>query len=41
MESANLDPLADARAWVGVLVVTPLKIQGGSGSPLRALVLAP
>jgi kynurenine formamidase len=41
MENANLDPLADARAWVGVLVCTPLRIQGGTGSPLRALVLAP
>lgn len=41
MENADLESLADARAWVGLLVVTPLKIQGGTGSPLRALVLAP
>ncbi len=41
MENAALDALADARAWTGALVVTPLKIQGGTGSPLRALALAP
>jgi kynurenine formamidase len=41
MENANLDPLADARGWVGLLVTTPLKIQGATGSPLRSLVLVP
>lgn len=41
MENANLDPLADAGAWVSLLVVAPLKIQGASGSPLRALAVAP
>jgi kynurenine formamidase len=42
MISASIhDSLADARAYVGLLVVTALKIQGASGSPLRALVLAP
>ncbi len=41
MENANLDPLADAGAWVSLLVVPPLKIQGASGSPLRALAVAP
>jgi kynurenine formamidase len=41
MENANLDPLAEARAWEGVLVCAPLRIQGATGSPLRALVLAP
>jgi kynurenine formamidase len=41
MENADLDPLSEARAWVGLLVCAPLKIQGATGSPLRALVLAP
>lgn len=41
MENANLEPLAAASAWVTLLVVTPLKIQGATGSPLRALALAP
>jgi kynurenine formamidase len=41
MENANVDPLADARAWVSMLVIAPLKIQGASGSPLRAIALAP
>jgi kynurenine formamidase len=41
MENANVDPLADARAWVSLLVITPLKVQGASGSPLRAVALAP
>jgi kynurenine formamidase len=41
MENANVDPLADARAWVSLLVVTPLKLQGASGSPLRVIALVP
>lgn len=41
MENANLEPLADAKAWVSLLVVTPLKIQGGTGSALRTIALAP
>jgi kynurenine formamidase len=41
MENADLDGLAAAQAWTGVLVVTPLKVQGGTGSPLRALALTP
>jgi kynurenine formamidase len=40
MESANLEPLGDARVGVALLVVTPLKIQGGTGSPLRVLAIA-
>jgi kynurenine formamidase len=40
MENANLEPLGDARVGVALLVVTPLKIQGASGSPLRVLALA-
>jgi kynurenine formamidase len=39
MENANLEPLGDARIGVALLVVTPLKIQGASGSPLRVLAL--
>ena len=41
MENANLDPLSDAKAYVSVLVTTPLRIQGASGSPLRAIAIAP
>jgi kynurenine formamidase len=40
MESANLEPLGDAKVGVVLLVVTPLRIEGGSGSPLRVLALA-
>jgi len=41
VENANLEPLAAARAHVVCLVITPLRIQGASGSPLRAIALAP
>ena len=41
MENANLEPLGDAKVGVALLMITPLKIQGGTGSPLRALALAP
>jgi len=41
MENANLDPMSEARVSVGLLVCAPLRIQGATGSPLRALVLAP
>src|SRR5262245_50669134 len=40
MENANLEPLGDARIGVALLIVTPLKIQGASGSPLRVLAVA-
>jgi kynurenine formamidase len=40
MENANLEPLGDARVGVALLVVTPLKIAGGTGSPLRVLAIA-
>jgi kynurenine formamidase len=40
MEAANLEPLGDAKVGVALLVVTPLKIEGASGSPLRALAIA-
>src|SRR5438132_163398 len=41
VENANLDPLGDAKAYVALLILTPLRIQGASGSPLRAIALAP
>jgi len=41
MENADLESLGDAKAYVSLLVVTPLKLQGASGSPLRVLALAP
>jgi len=41
VENANLERLSEAKAYAGVLVVAPLKIQGASGSPLRMLALAP
>jgi kynurenine formamidase len=41
VEAANLEPLSEARVYAGVLVMTPLKIQGATGSPLRTVVLAP
>jgi kynurenine formamidase len=40
MESANLEPVGDARVGVALLVVTPLKIEGATGSPLRVLAIA-
>ena len=40
MESANLEPLGDARVGVALLVVAPLKIEGATGSPLRVLAIA-
>ena len=40
MENANLEPLGDAKVGVALLVVTPLKIEGATGSPLRVLALA-
>jgi kynurenine formamidase len=41
VENMNLEPLSAAKAYVVALVITPLKIQGASGSPLRAIALAP
>jgi kynurenine formamidase len=40
MENTNLEPLGDARVGVALLVVTPLKIEGATGSPLRVLAIA-
>jgi kynurenine formamidase len=37
----NLEPLSAAKAYTVALVITPLKIQGGTGSPRRALAVAP
>ncbi len=41
VENCNLEPIADAKAYVALLILTPLRIQGGTGSPLRAIALAP
>jgi kynurenine formamidase len=41
VENMNLEPLSAAKAYTVALVVTPLKIQGGTGSPLRVIALAP
>jgi kynurenine formamidase len=41
VENLNLEPLSVARAPTVALVLTPLKSQGASGSPLRAIALAP
>src|SRR5215472_14016289 len=41
VENANLEALADAKAYVALLILTPLRIQGATGSPLRALAMAP
>ena len=40
MENANLEPVGDARVGVALLIVTPLKIAGASGSPRRVLAIA-
>jgi len=41
VENANLEALAEAKAYVSLLILTPLKIQGATGSPLRAIALVP
>ena len=41
VENMNLEPLSAAKAYTVALIITPLKIQGASGSPLRALAVAP
>lgn len=41
VENANLKDVGGARVHVFLLVLTPLKIQGATGSPLRALAVAP
>jgi kynurenine formamidase len=41
VENTNLEPLGDAKAYVALLIVTPLRIQGASGSPLRVIAVAP
>ena len=33
--------LSDAKAYVSMLVLTPLRVQGATGSPLRAIAIAP
>jgi kynurenine formamidase len=39
MENVNLEPVGDAGLGVALLVVTPLKLEGASGSPLRVLAI--
>jgi kynurenine formamidase len=39
VENMNLEPLSAAKAYTVALIITPLKIQGASGSPLRAIAL--
>jgi len=39
-ENANLEPVGDAKVGVALLIVTPLKIEGATGSALRVLALA-
>ncbi len=41
VEAANLEPLSEAKVYVAVLVTTPLKIQGATGSALRMIALVP
>jgi kynurenine formamidase len=41
VENTNLEAIADAKVYVALLILTPLRIQGATGSPLRALALAP
>jgi kynurenine formamidase len=41
VENVNLEPLSSAKTYMVALVITPLRIQGASGSPLRAIALAP
>ena len=41
VENMNLEALSAARAYTVALIITPLKIQGATGSPLRAIALAP
>ena len=41
VENVNLEPLSAAKAYTVALVITPLRIQGASGSPLRAIALSP
>ena len=40
MENTNLEPVGDAKVGVALLIVTPLKIEGATGSALRVLALA-
>jgi kynurenine formamidase len=40
MENANLEPVGDAKVGVALLIVTPLKIEGATGSALRVLAVA-
>lgn len=41
MEAMNLRPLVEASAWDFFFTASPLRIQGGTGSPIRPLALVP
>ncbi len=41
VENANLEPLSSAKVYLFALILTPLKIQGATGSPLRMIALVP
>lgn len=41
MECLNLEMLAGERIWEFLFVASPLKIRGGTGSPVRPFALAP
>jgi kynurenine formamidase len=41
MKSLNLEELAGDKQYRSIIVVTPLKIQGGTGSLVRPVALAP
>src|SRR5262249_32682106 len=41
VENTNLESIADAKGHVALRILTPLRIQGATGSALRAIALAP
>jgi len=41
VENRNLEAMADAKAYVALLIVTPRRVPGATGSPLGAIALAP
>lgn len=41
MEAMNLQPLVEAGAWSFFFVAAPLRIKGGTGSPIRPLAFVP
>ena len=41
MEAMNLQPVVAASAWSFFFVAAPLRIKGGTGSPIRPLAFVP